>query len=100
MFRWSDFRGLLPLLCVVSAFVALTVVSFMHLDQHQLGRLMTGAAAAGFVYALCCTLWNGELWLRGRPKPFTRKNEPIEYWIATTIAAIFVGVMMAIVVLI
>jgi hypothetical protein len=93
MFR----NGPLPVLfALFAAFAALNVISFMHLDQNQLGRLMRWVVSAGFVWFLCYTLWSGEFWLRGRSEPFTRKNEPIDYWIATTIAALFVGGMIAI----
>jgi hypothetical protein len=96
MFRNSQ----LPVLCALSAaFVALNVIPFMHLDQHQLERLMTEGVDAGLICVLCYTLWTGKFWLRGRLKPFTRKNEPIDYWIATTIAAIFVCVLTALTVL-
>jgi hypothetical protein len=96
MFRNSQ----LPALCALSAaFVVLNVISFMHLNEHQLERLMAEGVDAGFICVLCYTLWSGEFWLRGRPKPFTRKNEPIDYWIATTIAGIFVCVLTALIVL-
>jgi hypothetical protein len=96
MFRYSQ----LPILCALAAaFVALNVLSFMHLNQYQLGSLMIEAVLAAFVLLLCYMLWSGEFWLRGRPKPFTRKNEPIDYWIAMTITAILVGGMIVISVL-
>lgn len=82
--------------CCVSFYIALAIVapwvsSLMHFDHHQLGRLMLGVVATGFCCALFYALWSGELRLQGRP-PFTRKNDPIAFWMATTIATIVMGI--------
>jgi len=59
------------------------------------GHLIFAFGTAVVVGSLCRTLWSGELPIRGGPT-YTRENDPVIFWIATTVLAIFAVVFVPI----
>ena len=59
------------------------------------GHLLFAGGVIAFVGLLCGVLWTGEFTFRHGPT-YTRKNDPIIYWIVTTFIAIIVVVFMPI----
>jgi hypothetical protein len=69
----------------------------MHFDLTLLGPF---AVVVGFPAALVpvwmawMALRTGKVWVQGRREPYVRENEPVRYWIWTTLTAILAGVVL------
>jgi hypothetical protein len=59
------------------------------LENHLVERLMIAAGAASGVAFLCIVLWTGQFPIRGGPT-YTRKDDPVVYWIGAIVSAIIV----------
>jgi hypothetical protein len=66
------------------------------LENDLAGHLIVAVGAAGFFGFVCWTLWSGEFTIKGG-RTYTRKNDPVVYWILTTFFAIFALIFVPIV---
>jgi hypothetical protein len=60
------------------------------------GRVIVVAAACAGIFALWRTLATGKAWVKGRPEPYRRGNEPIRYWLIAAILAILAAFALAV----
>jgi hypothetical protein len=51
------------------------------------GRVIVVAAACAGIFVLWRTLATGKAWLKGRPEPYRRGDEPIRYWLIAAFLA-------------